>query len=111
MKKPREKIKIQKCQEFPIYNQEYSIEEVKLLVDILIGEGWCKISLDCDNQYAILCADREETDEKFDKRVKEYENYKKWEKERKIETEQRERKLLEQLKKRYETPRQLPQDS
>jgi hypothetical protein len=107
MKKPKEKIKVKKSQEFPIYsNQEYPIEEVKLLIDRLIEEGWnsCQFNWDYGDPCVTLFTDREETDDEFKRRVVEYENYKKWMNERKIETEQRERKLLEQLKKRYETP-------
>jgi|688.fasta_scaffold323945_3 hypothetical protein len=121
MKKPKEKIKVQKSQIYYLNSDFYELKDLIATIQKLIREGWYgltigKIDPDMDyydlkdfQPYVMLYCDRDETDDEYNQRVRLYEiyreNLKKTKLRRaqdKVELEQRERKLLEQLKNKYE---------
>jgi hypothetical protein len=119
MKKPKEKIKVQKSQIYTLTNDFYGLKDLIATIEKLIEAGWYGLTLgEYDPEYydlkdfvpyVRLYCDREETDDEYNERVRLYEIYReilKKDKIRraqdKIELEQKERKLLEQLKNKYE---------
>ena len=107
MKKPKEKIKVKKTKVITLDLLDDSLENIKTYIEQLIAEGWETKSIDYNyhNQPdgLILHADLEETDEEFARRLKEWENYKDYEKQRKLKQPEEELKEYERLKKKFET--------
>jgi hypothetical protein len=120
MKKPKEKIKVQKSQIYTLSNDFYDLKNLIASIEKLIAEGWYGLTVgefDPDSDYydlkdfvpyVRLYCDREETDDEYNERVRLYEIYREDLKKTKIrraqdkiELEQKERKLLEELKKKY----------
>jgi hypothetical protein len=121
MKKPKEKIKVQKSQIYTLTNDFYGLKDLIATIEKLIEAGWYGLTLgEYDPAldyyelkdfvpYIRLYCDREETDDEYNERVRLYEIYRENLKKTKIrraqdkiELEQKERKLLEQLKNKYE---------
>jgi hypothetical protein len=121
MKKPKEKIKVQKSQIYTLTNDFYGLKDLIATIEKLIEAGWYGLTLgEYDpasdyyelkdfEPYIWLYCDREETDDEYNERVRLYEIYRENLKKTKIrraqdkiELEQKERKLLEQLKNKYE---------
>jgi len=105
MKKPKEKIKVQKSKEITLDFLDSSLENIKTYIEQLIDEGWETTSISyCYSQIygLILHADRYETDEEFARRLKEWENYKEYEKQSKLKRQEEELKEYERLKKKFE---------
>ena len=105
MKKPKEKIHVKKSKEITFDFLEGSLENIKTYIEGLMDEGWETASIDynfSDGDSLILYADREETDEEFARRLKEWEIYKDYEKQRKLKQQEEELKEYERLKKKFE---------
>jgi hypothetical protein len=119
MKKPKEKIKVQKSQIYTLTKDFYGLKDLIATIEKLIEAGWYGLTLgEYDPEYydlkdfvpyVKLYCDREETDDEYNERVKLYEIYRENLKKTKIrraqdkiELEQKERKLLEELKKKYD---------
>lgn len=106
MKKPKEKIKVKKSKVITLDFLDDSLENIKTYIEQLIAEGWGTASLDYNysewRDSLILHADREETDEEFAIRLKEWENYKDYEKQRKLKQQEEELKEYQRLKKKFE---------
>jgi hypothetical protein len=116
MKKPKEKIRVQRSQIYYINSDFYELKDLIVTLKNLIEEGWHGLvmsevsDLDYDDYapYVMLYCDRDETDDEYNERVRLYEiyseNLKKTKIRRardKVELEQNERKLLEKLILKY----------
>ncbi len=117
MKKPKEKIKVQKSQIYYLHTEFYKLEDLKSTIETLLYEGWYGLTIGKDyhddpenfDPYVTIYCDRDETEQEFNQRVKLYEIHRdnlkksKIKREReKVELEKRERQLLEKLKLKYE---------
>ena len=125
MKKPKEKIKVQKSQNYYLNTEFYKLEDLKVTIETLINDGWYGLTIGDDywddpenfEPYVTIYCDRDETDEEFNQRVRLYEIYRDTLKQHKIkrekdkvELEKRERELLEKLKLKYESINQVKND-
>ena len=105
MKKPKEKIHVKKSKEITLDFLDNSLDNIKTYIEQLIDEGWETTSISyCYKEVYMLnlYADREETDEEFARRLKEWEIYKDYEKQRKLKQQEEELKEYERLKKKFE---------
>ncbi len=105
MKKPKEKIHVKEINSINLDFLEGSLVSIKTYIEQLIADGWETASIEYyhDEIYGLLLyTDREETDDEFARRLKEWENYKDYEKQRKIKQQEKELKEYQRLKKKFE---------
>lgn len=105
MKKPKEKIHVKEINSINLDFLEGSLVSIKTYIEQLIAEGWETASIEHyhDEIHGLLLyTDREETDDEFARRLKEWENYKDYEKQRKLKQQEEELKEYQRLKKKFE---------